>query len=127
MFCFDYCATSEVAYTLPCKIAYDAYDRDFVTATKPDTIETALVKGSCMVDTLQSLRKAHGLTLMELSRLTGISDGRLSNWEAWHRVPRSKSARDPQLMSVKSARLLADALGVSLDVLVNALSVDDDE
>lgn len=79
------------------------------------------------MDTLQSLRKSHGLTLMELSHLTGISDGRLSNWEAWNRTPRSKSARDPQLMSVKSAKLLADALGVSLDVLVNALSADGDE
>lgn len=74
--------------------------------------------------TLQALRKAKNLTLVQLSELCGISDGRLGQWESWNRLPRSKSARNPELMSVQSARHLAAALDVSIDTLVAAISND---
>ena len=75
---------------------------------------------------LQTLRLDRGLTLAQLSELSGLSVGRIGNWEAWNRSPRPKSARDPLLMSVKSARALAVALGVTLDTLSSSLAATED-
>lgn len=74
--------------------------------------------------TLQQLRLDKGYTLAELAELSGLSLGRIGNWEAWSRDPRPKTARDPLLMSVQSALRLSSALDVSLDVLVECLTSD---
>lgn len=74
--------------------------------------------------TLQQLRLDKGYTLAELAELSGLSLGRIGNWEAWSRDPRPKTARDPLLMSVQSALRLSSALGVSLDVLAECLTSD---
>ena len=74
--------------------------------------------------TLQQLRLDKGLTLAELAELSGLSLGRIGNWEAWSRDPRPKTARDPLLMSVQSALRLSSALDVSLDVFAQCLTSD---
>ena len=74
--------------------------------------------------TLQQLRLDKGYTLAELAELSGLSLGRIGNWEAWSRDPRPKTARDPLLMSVQSALRLSSALDVSLDVLAECLTND---
>lgn len=74
--------------------------------------------------TLQQLRLDKGYTLAELAELSGLSLGRIGNWEAWSRDPRPKTARDPLLMSVQSALRLSSALAVSLDVLAECLTSD---
>ena len=74
--------------------------------------------------TLQQLRLDKGYTLAELAELSGLSLGRIGNWEAWSRDPRPKTARDPLLMSVQSALRLSSALDVSLDVLAECLTSD---
>ena len=72
--------------------------------------------------TLQQLRLEKGLTLAELAELSGLSLGRIGNWEAWSRDPRPKTARDPLLMSMQSALRLSSALDVSLDTLAQCLA-----
>lgn len=74
--------------------------------------------------TLQQLRLDKGYTLAELAELSGLSLGRIGNWEAWSRDPRPKTARDPLLMSVQSALRLSSALDVSLDVFAECLTSD---
>ena len=74
--------------------------------------------------TLQQLRLDKGYTLAELAELSGLSLGRIGNWEAWSRDPRPKTARDPLLMSVQSALRLSSALDDSLDVLAECLTSD---
>ena len=74
--------------------------------------------------TLQQLRLDKGYTLAELAEISGLSLGRIGNWEAWSRDPRPKTARDPLLMSVQSALRLSSALDVSLDVLAECLTSD---
>lgn len=72
--------------------------------------------------TLQQLRLEKRLTLAELAELSGLSLGRIGNWEAWSRDPRPKTARDPLLMSMQSALRLSSALDVSLDTLAQCLA-----
>ena len=72
--------------------------------------------------TLQQLRLDKGYTLAELAELSGLSLGRIGNWEAWARDPRPKTARDPLLMSMQSAIRLSSALGVTLDTLAQCLA-----
>ncbi|WP_281775439.1 helix-turn-helix domain-containing protein [Bifidobacterium ruminantium] len=72
--------------------------------------------------TLQQLRLNKGYTLAELAELSGLSLGRIGNWEAWSRDPRPKTARDPLLMSMQSAIRLSSALGVTLDTLAQCLA-----
>ena len=64
--------------------------------------------------TLQQLRLDRGLTLAQLADLSGLSLGRIGNWESY--------ARDPLLMSMQSALRLSSALDVSLDTLAQCLA-----
>lgn len=72
--------------------------------------------------TLQQLRLDRGLTLAQLADLSGLSLGRIGNWESYARDSRPKTARDPLLMSMQSALRLSSALDVSLDTLAQCLA-----
>lgn len=72
--------------------------------------------------TLQQLRLDRGLTLAQLADLSGLSLGRIGNWESYARDPRPKTARDPLLMSMQSALRLSSALDVSIDTLAQCLA-----
>lgn len=58
---------------------------------------------------IQSLRKSAGLTVAQLSRLSGIQARVISSWERGERVPR-----------VDRAKRLSDALGVGVEKLFTA-------
>lgn len=65
---------------------------------------------------LKSMREGAGLSQQDLCRAMGCSSvGRVWSWEAWGQSPRPKSARNPRIMSLETAKLMADALGTSLD------------
>ena len=65
---------------------------------------------------LKTMREKAGLSQQDLSRAIGCSAvGRVWSWEAWGQSPRPKSARNPRIMSLETAKLRADALGMTLD------------
>lgn len=73
---------------------------------------------------LKSMREKAGLSQQDLRRAIGSSTvSRVWSWEAWDDSPRPKSARNPRIMSLETARRMADALGVSLDDFYAGLDV----
>ena len=65
---------------------------------------------------LRGMRESAGLSQRDLCRAIGASTvGRVWAWEAWEDSPRPRSARNPRIMSLETAKGLADALGVTLD------------
>jgi len=72
---------------------------------------------------LRTMREETGLSQQDLCRAIGSSTvSRVWAWEAWEDSPRPKSARNPRIMSLGTAKLLADALGLSLDDFYAGLS-----
>ncbi len=59
-------------------------------------------------DNLVSMRKLHGMTQEDLAEAVGVSRQALSKWESGETVP-----------DLEKSALLAEALGVTLDDLVN--------
>lgn len=67
---------------------------------------------------LREMRTKAGMSQRDLCRAIGASTvGRVWAWEAWGDEPRPRSARNPRIMSLDTAKRLADALGMSLDDL----------
>lgn len=64
---------------------------------------------------LKSMREKAELSQRELCRTIGSNVGRVWAWEAWDNTPRTKSAKDPHIMTLETAKRLADTLGVGLD------------
>ena len=65
---------------------------------------------------VRAMREKAGLSQRDLCRAIGTSTvSRVWAWEAWEESPRPKSARNPRIMSLETAKSLADALGMSLD------------
>ena len=72
---------------------------------------------------LKTMREKAGLSQQALCRAMGCSSvGRVWSWEAWGQSPRPKSARNPRIMSLETAKLMADALGMTLDDFWTGLS-----
>lgn len=71
---------------------------------------------------LKSMRESAGLSQRELCRAIGSNVGRVWAWEAWDNTPRPKSAKDPRIMTLETARRLSDALNVTLDEFYDGLS-----
>ncbi|WP_137648198.1 helix-turn-helix transcriptional regulator [Bifidobacterium moukalabense] len=72
---------------------------------------------------LRMMREAAGLSQQELCRAIGSRTvSRVWAWEAWDQVPRPATARDPRIMSLATARLVADALDMTLDDFWRGLS-----
>ena len=65
---------------------------------------------------IKTMREKAGLSQRDLCRAIGASTvGRVWAWEAWEEDPRPRSARNPRIMSLETAKRLADALDISLD------------
>ena len=72
---------------------------------------------------LKTMREKAGLSQQDLCRAMGCSSvGTVWSWEAWGQSPRPKSARNPRIMSLETAKLMADALGMTLDDFWTGLS-----
>ena len=65
---------------------------------------------------LREMREKAGLSQQDLRRMIGSSAvSRVWAWEAWNSLDRPKTARNPHIMSLETAKHMADALGVTLD------------
>ena len=71
-----------------------------------------MTKRETMGDRLKRLREEAGLSQPKLARAAGVPVGTLRNWEQNLRVPR-----------LDTAFKVAKALGISLDVLADAVAV----
>jgi transcriptional regulator with XRE-family HTH domain len=69
-------------------------------------------KGETMGDRLKKLREEAGLSQPKLAKAAGIPVGTIRNWEQNLRVPR-----------LDTAFRVAKALGISLDLLADAVAV----
>lgn len=65
---------------------------------------------------LREMRKKAGLSQQDLCRAIGSNTvGRVWAWEAWDSPDRPKTARNPRIMSLETAKRMADALNMTLD------------
>lgn len=65
---------------------------------------------------LREMRERAGLSQQDLLRAIGYrSISRVWSWESWERSPRPKTARNPRVMSLETAKRMADAMCMTLD------------